>query len=90
VANLEQLKFNLLAVIVVMLTVIFLGAAATGLESSVEMLALGGGIALVILAVSVAAWIFQRVHQHEVGHDHSREPETEPIAAHKEDIQHGR
>ena len=29
VANLEQLKFNLVAVIIVMLTVLFLGAAAT-------------------------------------------------------------
>lgn len=83
VANLEQLKFNLLAVIIVMLTVIFLGAAAGEWESGVEMLAFGGGIAAVILAISVAVLIFQRVHRHEVGHEHTPDRETVPVAAHE-------
>jgi len=70
VANLDQLKFNLVAVIIVMLIVFFLGAAATGGERVLDLLAYGGGIALVILAGSVAVLIFQRVHQHEIGHEH--------------------
>jgi uncharacterized membrane protein YqhA len=70
VANLDQLKFNLVAVIIVMLMVLFLGAAAADWERGLDLLAYGGGIALVILAISVAVWIFQRVHQHEIGHEH--------------------
>ena len=72
VANLDQLKFNLVAVIVVMLMVLFLGAAATAteFENGLDLLYYGGSIALVILAGSVAVLIFQRVHQHEPGHEH--------------------
>lgn len=81
VANLEQLKFNLVAVIIVMLVVLFLGAAATDWERGLNLLAYGGGIALVILAISVAVLIFQRVHQHEVGHEH--------LAAHHEAAEEG-
>ena len=81
VANLDQLKFNLVAVIVVMLLVFFLGAAAAGGESGLDLLAYGGGIALVILAASVAVLIFQRVHQHEIGHEH--------LAAHHEAAEEG-
>lgn len=72
VANLDQLKFNLVAVIIVMLMVLFLGgaAAATEFANGLELLYYGGSIALVILAGSVAVLIFQRVHQHEEGHEH--------------------
>ncbi|UCD98397.1 MAG: YqhA family protein [Chloroflexota bacterium] len=72
VANLDQLKFNLVAVIVVMLMVLFLGAVATApdFENGLDLLYYGGGIALVILAGSVAVLIFQRVHQNEIGHEH--------------------
>jgi len=72
VANLDQLKFNLVAVIIVMLMVLFLGAAAsaTEFENGLDLLYYGGGIALVILAGSIAVLIFQRVHQHEIGHEH--------------------
>lgn len=69
VANLEQLKFNLVAVIVVMLAVLFLGAAAGDWEvGGLGLLALGGGIALVILALTAAVYYFQKVHQEEIGH----------------------
>ena len=68
VANLDQLKFNLVVVISVMLMVLFLGAAAGEWEHGLDLLAYGGGIALVILAGSVALLLFQRVHQHERGH----------------------
>jgi uncharacterized membrane protein YqhA len=71
VANLDQLKFNLVAVIIVMLAVLFLGAAAADWERGLDLLAYGGGIALVILAASVAVLIFQRVHLHEIGHEHA-------------------
>ena len=68
VANLDQLKFNLVAVIVVMLMVLFLGATAeiNNIENGLDLLYFGGGIALVILAGSVAVLIFQRVHQGEI------------------------
>ncbi len=70
VANLDQLKFNLVAVIVVMLIVLFLGAAATDFENGLNLLYYGGGIALVILAGSGAVLIFQRVHQQEHSQEH--------------------
>jgi len=72
VANLDQLKFNLVAVIIVMLMVLFLGGAAetADFENGLQLLYYGGSIALVILAGSVAVLIFQRVHQHEIGHEH--------------------
>jgi len=72
VANLDQLKFNLVAVIIVMLMVLFLGGAAAKIdfENGLQLMYYGGGIALVILAGSVAVLIFQRVHQQEVGHEH--------------------
>ena len=72
VANLDQLKFNLVAVIIVMLMVLFLGAAAaaTEFENGLDLLYYGGSIALVILAGSVAVLIFQRVHQQEHSQEH--------------------
>ena len=70
VANLDQLKFNLVAVIVVMLIVLFLGVAATDFENGLNLLYYGGGIALVILAGSLAVLIFQRVHQQEHSQEH--------------------
>lgn len=71
VASLDELKFNLVAVIIVMLIVFFLGAAATGFENGLNLLYYGGGIALVILAGSVAVLIFQRIYQqeNEIGHE---------------------
>lgn len=66
VESLDQLKANLVAVIIVMLTVLFLGAAASEWERGWDLLAFGGGVALVILAVSAAIHIFHRVHQDEI------------------------
>ena len=63
VGNVEELKFNLVVVISVMLMVLFLGAAAGDSESALHRLAYGGGIALVIVAGSVALLLLQRVHQ---------------------------
>ena len=70
VTNLDQLKADLVAVIIVMLTVMFLGEAATMWDSSFEFLAYGASIALVILAISVASYLFQRIeqHRHEMRH----------------------
>ena len=56
--------------------VLFLGASAADWAHGVELLAYGGGVALVILAVSAAVVFFQRVHQREPGHGH--------VAAHHE------
>jgi len=68
VGNVEQLKFNLVVVISVMLMVLFLGAAAGDWESGLDLLAYGGGIALVIVAGALALLLLQRVHQHETSH----------------------
>ncbi|MEZ4519371.1 MAG: YqhA family protein [Chloroflexota bacterium] len=66
VHSLEQLKYNLVAVLTVMLIVLFLGFVAGMNEvaegQGIEILALGGGIALVIAAGAIAILALGRVH----------------------------
>jgi uncharacterized membrane protein YqhA len=63
VSSLDQLKFNLLAVIVVMLAVLFLGIAASyELTDEVNILDYGLGVAAVILAAGVTVYLFAKVH----------------------------
>lgn len=82
VTNLEQLKFNLVAVIIVMLAVLFVGEAAGDLAEGDGILQYGVAIAAVVAAVAVAVWVFQRVvsveeeHIHEVLQE-AREDELE-------------
>jgi len=68
VSNLEQLKANLVAVVIVMLAILFLGAVAgrQGEESGV--LHLGVGIALVVLSIAAAILAFARVEQNKAAH----------------------
>lgn len=62
VNSLDQLKFNLLAVIVVMLAVLFLGVAASfELAEGGSIFGFGVGVALVIVAAAIAAYLFARV-----------------------------
>ena len=70
VANLEQLKFNLLAVIIVMLAIFFLGAAAADMAASDGILDYGLAIASVVAAIALAVWVFQRVVMEEEEHIH--------------------
>jgi uncharacterized membrane protein YqhA len=57
------LKFNLLAVIVVMLTVLFLGVAASfELTEDVNILDYGLAVAAVIAAAGVVVYLFSKVH----------------------------
>lgn len=64
VTSLDQLKFNLLAVIVVMLAVLFLGIAASyELTDEVNILDYGVAVALVIAASGVTVYLFARVHR---------------------------
>jgi uncharacterized membrane protein YqhA len=71
VANLEQLKFNLLAVIVVMLAILFLGEVAGRLGKSDEsILDYGLAIAAVLAGVALVVWVFQRVLKQEEEHIH--------------------
>lgn len=64
VSNLEQLKFNLLIVVVVMLAVLFLGIAASyELTEDVNVFDYGVGVAAVIVSVGVAIYLFARVHR---------------------------
>jgi len=63
VSSLDQLKFNLLAVIVVMLTVLFLGVAASfELTENVNILDYGLAVAAVIAAAGVVVYLFSKVH----------------------------
>ena len=62
VNSLDQLKFNLLAVIVVMLAVLFLGVAASfELAEGGSIFGFGVGVALVIVAAGIAAYLFAKV-----------------------------
>lgn len=61
VTNLEQLKFNLLAVVIVMLAILFLGAVAGEWLEGTTILEYGGAIALVIGALSLAVFVFGRL-----------------------------
>jgi uncharacterized membrane protein YqhA len=70
VTNLEQLKFNLLAVIVVMLAILFLGNASEYLVESDGILGYGLAIASVVAAIALAVWVFQRVVVEEEEHVH--------------------
>jgi uncharacterized membrane protein YqhA len=85
VTNLEQLKLNLLAVIIVMLAILFLGEAAGKLAEGDGILQYGLAIAGVVAAVALAVWVFQRVvvaeeeHIHEVLEE-AREKEPEELA----------
>ena len=83
VVNLEQLKFNLLAVIIVMLAILFLGEAAGSLAEDEGILQYGLVIAAVMAGVALAVWVFNRVvseeeeHIHEVLREAQEEARTE-------------
>ena len=63
VSSLDELKFNLLAVVVVMLAIIFLGVAAGfELNPRVNILDYGLGIAVVVAAIGLTVFLFARVH----------------------------
>ncbi len=70
VTNPEQLKFNLLSVIVVMLAILFLGEAAGELAESESILVYGLAIAGVVAAIALAVWVFNRVITEEEEHIH--------------------
>ena len=70
VADLEQLKFNLLAVIVVMLVIFFLGEAAGDFAKSDGILDFGLAIGAVLAGVALVVWVFQRVVVQEEQHIH--------------------
>jgi uncharacterized membrane protein YqhA len=79
VASLDQLKFNLLAVIVVMLAVLFLGVAASfELNEEVSILDYGVAVALVIAASGLTVFLFTRSHY---AHSHREEPLEDNSAA---------
>ena len=76
VTNLEQLKFNLLAVIIVMLSILFLGAASDYLVESDGILDYGLAIAGVVAAIGLAVWVFNRVFVEEEEQIHERLQES--------------
>ncbi len=73
VANLEQLKANLVAVVIVMLAILFLGAVAGPRGGEASILGLGTGIGLALLGLAAVVLVFQRVEQ--------AKAEREPTAA---------
>jgi uncharacterized membrane protein YqhA len=64
VTSLEELKFNLLAVVIVMLAILFLGAVAGEWPEGTTILGYGGAVALVVGALSLAVFAFSRVTRH--------------------------
>ena len=72
--NLEDLKANLVAVVVVMLAILFLGAVAGRRGEEEGILDLGVGVALVIVAIAAVVLAFQRVAQARERRE-AREPE---------------
>lgn len=89
VTNLEQLKFNLLAVIVVMLAILFLGAVAAELPEGAAIVGYGLAIAAVLAALAVVVWVFAQVHRksEELKHEMAllREAEALPEPAVEQD-----
>lgn len=79
VTNLEQLKFNLLAVIIVMLAILFLGAASDYVLESDGILDYGLAIAGVVAAIALAVWVFNRVFVEEEEQIHERLLETQEV-----------
>jgi uncharacterized membrane protein YqhA len=63
VTNLEQLKFNILVVVVVMLAILFLGVVASELPEGTGILELGVSIAAVLAGVAAVVWVFARAHR---------------------------
>jgi uncharacterized membrane protein YqhA len=89
VTDLEQLKFNLLAVIVVMLAILFLGEAASNLAKSDGILGYGLGIAAVLAGLALVVWVFNRVVVEEEEHIHellqeAHEDKNLPISGSKD------
>jgi uncharacterized membrane protein YqhA len=68
VSNLEQLKANLVAVVIVMLAILFLGAVAGRRGEETSVLDLGIGIALVVASIATAVLAFARVEQNKAAH----------------------
>lgn len=80
VSNIEQLKFNLLVVVVVMLSVLFLGVVASyELTEGAGIFDFGVAIAAVVLAVGITIYLFARVHRegHEGHEEHPAEAAEE-------------
>ncbi len=98
VHSIDQLKFNLVAVLVVMLVVLFLGAAAEvslfGTEGEgLEILAFGAGIALVVAAAAAAVMMLGSVvSDMEARHEkaqHEHEAELTSSGVHEVEAGHG-
>ena len=80
VSSLDQLKFNLLAVVVVLLAVLFLGIAASyELTSDVNIFDYGAAVALVIAASGVTVYLFFRVHREAHGLEHHSQELSEDL-----------
>jgi len=80
VSSLDQLKFNLLAVIVVMLAVLFLGiAASVELTEGVSIYDYGLAVALVITAAGITVYLFARVHHARLEHEEHLEDAVEVL-----------
>jgi uncharacterized membrane protein YqhA len=83
VSSLDQLKFNLLAVIVVMLAVLFLGVAAGyELTEGVSILDYGAAIALVIASAGFTVFLFAKVHHQRHELEESLDEEGDELEEH--------
>jgi uncharacterized membrane protein YqhA len=81
VSNLEQLKANLVAVVVVMLVILFLGAVAGRRGEETGLLQLGAGTGLVFAGLAALILAFVRVEQNKAAlweQHHAREHKEPP------------
>lgn len=86
VTSLEQLKFNLLAVIIVMLAILFLGQAASELAAGDGILDYGVAIAAIMAGVALVVWVFQRVTSEEEEHVHKILAEAEEEGSEQREV----
>lgn len=80
VSNLEQLKANLVAVVVVMLAILFLGAVAGRRGEEAGLLQFGAGVGLVFAGLSAVILAFVRIEQNKAAQweQHHADEHKEP------------
>ena len=92
VHSLEELKFNLLAVVVVMLSILFLGGVASVgaggthgeghivVDDGIDFLGVGLAIAAVLAAIGAVVWLFARAHAEAAAQTPADDNATSPTA----------
>lgn len=84
VKSLDELKFNLLIVVVVMLAVLFLGViAGFELTEGASVLDYGLAVAAVVTGLGIVTYLFAKVHQAGEGHAEAVDAREEAYEGHE-------